>query len=84
MTKHQIVNWWMDLLFKWNSNRNLVKVADICEVAQFHPDLGFRLRPKYQEWFDHNIEGKFTVFRQPNSVSFSRMEDAILFKLTFA
>jgi hypothetical protein len=78
-------NLWLDTTFiKWKKHRNSVNLDNIDEYFQFNPSLGFRVRVEYQEWFANNIDGKFCVFKYKRQVSFSRQEDAMLFKLTFA
>jgi hypothetical protein len=59
-----------------------VSYPNVRNIVQFHPALGYRLKPEYQEWFDVNIRGRFK-FDEDRGIYFSREQDAAIFKLTF-
>jgi hypothetical protein len=94
--KEQIIDWFRDFTFTSSSTRNAVRLANaFWWRAPSHPAID--LKPEIEYWLEDNVTGKYrilftTKMLSPNrdpldeycTVYFSRVEDAIQFKLAFA
>jgi hypothetical protein len=89
-------NWYLDLTFSDQSYRNCVEVRNVFHRrANHHPACD--LDPTVVEWLRANVDGRCWYDGSPAMVGplvvaeditllvwFSRVEDAIKFKLTFS
>jgi hypothetical protein len=87
--RKSIRDWWLDRTFKRDYKRNEVFIRDR-EQRLYKLYRGLLIgtaTPEVREWMNENIEGKFRLWCQEGygvSASFSRVEDAVKFKLRFS
>jgi hypothetical protein len=84
-----IRDWWLDSTFKRDPMRNEVFVPDR-EQRLHKPYRGLlicTLTPDVREWMSENIDGEYRIWcllGHSVGASFSRVEDAVKFKLRFS
>lgn len=94
--KEQVRDWFRDFTFTSSSKRNAVRITNaFWWRAPSHPAID--LKPEIECWLEDNVQGRYRVMfrtkmlppqRDPRAeyctIFFSRVEDAIQFKLAFA